>query len=196
MLLTNITRMNRRSERTRARLQTVALDLISRQGFDGTTVAEIAAGADVSHMTFFRHFATKESVLLDDPYDPVLAEAVHAQPSDLPPLERVRRALLAAWAALPEPGESETRARLALVVAHPGLRAAALENNRRTEDALVEALLADGTDRLTARVAAGAVLGALTAALFDWGSDDGGQPLGDRIAQAMAQLAPADGTAR
>jgi len=184
-----------RTERTRARLQSVALDLVTRQGFDATTVAEIATAAGVSHMTFFRYFPTKESVLLDDPYDPLIADAVHAQPTELPALERVRRAILAAWASVPEPGESETRARIALAAAHPGLRAAAVENNRRTEDALVEALLTDGTDRLTARVAAGAVLGALMAALFDWGSDDGGQPLGERIEWALAQLAPTDGGA-
>lgn len=188
--------MTSRAERTRAHLQTVALEVISRRGFDGTTVAEIAEAAGVSHMTFFRHFPTKESVLLDDPYDPVIAEAVRAQPVGLPALERVRRALLDAWAALPEPGESETRARLGLVVAHPGLRAAALENNRRTEDAMVAALLADGCDRLSARVAAGAVLGALTAALFDWGSDDGGQSLSERVEQALEQLAPSPAETR
>jgi len=179
-----------RAERTRAHLRTVALDVISRRGYDGTSVVEIAAAAGVSHMTFFRHFPTKESVLLDDPYDPVIADAVRAQPVELPALERVRRAVLTAWAALPEPGESETRARLALVVAHPGLRAAALENNRHTEDAIVAALQADGSDRLSARVAAGAVLGALMAALFDWGSDDGCQLLGERVERALAQLAP------
>ena len=188
--MTNIQRVISRAERTRAHLQTVALDVISRRGYDGTSVVEIAAAAGVSHMTFFRHFPTKESVLLDDPYDPVIADAVRAQPVELPALERVRRAVLTAWAALPEPGESETRARLALVVAHPGLRAAALENNRHTEDAIVAALQADGSDRLSARVAAGAVLGALTAALFDWGSDDGCQLLGERVERALAQLAP------
>jgi AcrR family transcriptional regulator len=47
------------------------LELFLRDGYDATTVAAIARAAGVSHMTFFRHFPTKESVVLDDPYDPV-----------------------------------------------------------------------------------------------------------------------------
>ncbi len=45
-------------------------------------------------MTFFRYFPTKEDVVLDDPYDPVLAQAVGIQAVDLPALERVRRGLV------------------------------------------------------------------------------------------------------
>src|SRR5665648_542403 len=80
-----------RAERTRARLQACALELFTAQGYDATTVEQIATAAGVSHMTFFRHFPTKESVLLEDPYDPLIGEAVRTQPTDLPPLERVRR---------------------------------------------------------------------------------------------------------
>src|SRR5665648_501600 len=90
-----------RAERTRARLQACALELFTAQGYDATTVEQIATAAGVSHMTFFRHFPTKESVLVEDPYDPLIAEAVRAQPTDLPPLERVRRGLLGAWSAVP-----------------------------------------------------------------------------------------------
>src|SRR5674476_410190 len=92
-----------RAERTRARLQACALELFTAQGYDATTVEQIATAAGVSHMTFFRHFPTKESVLVEDPHDPLIAEAVRAQPTDLPPLERVRRGLLGAWSAVPPP---------------------------------------------------------------------------------------------
>ena len=61
------------------------------------TVDQIAKAVGVSHMTFFRNFPTKESVVFDDPYDPVIAETVAAQPGDLPVLERVRRGILEAW---------------------------------------------------------------------------------------------------
>ena len=57
-------------------LQRSALELFLRDGYDATTVAAIAGAAGVSQMTFFRHFPTKESVVLDDPYDPVIAERV------------------------------------------------------------------------------------------------------------------------
>ncbi|MGV8967497.1 MAG: TetR family transcriptional regulator [Cellulomonas sp.] len=188
--------MTERSERTRATLQARALELFIDRGFDATTVNDIAAAAGVSHMTFFRHFPTKESVLLDDPYDPLLALAVLAEPADLAPLERVRRGLLAAWSAAPEPTDTETRARIAIVAAHPGLRAGIYQNTQRTQDVVVEALVSAGVPRFDAVVGTGACLGALLAALLDWGSDVGGTPLGARITAALALLAPADGRGR
>ena len=101
MLVSNIVlvpgtdpRTSPRALATRRRIQEAALRLFEERGFDGATVADVAAAAGVSHMTFFRHFPTKEDVVLDDPYDPVLAAAVAVQPAGLPPLERVRRGLL------------------------------------------------------------------------------------------------------
>jgi len=90
--------MSDRADRTRGALQRCALELFLRDGYDATTVAAISRAAGVSQMTFFRHLPTKESVVLDDPYDPVIAEWVAAQPVTLPPLERVRRGLVQAWA--------------------------------------------------------------------------------------------------
>ncbi|MBO1750239.1 TetR family transcriptional regulator [Actinotalea sp. BY-33] len=181
--------MTSRTERTRAALQGAALQLFTERGFDHVTVEEVATAAGVSHMTFFRYFPTKEAVVLDDPYDPVLGDAVRAQPAALSPLERVRRALLMAWGTLPEPGEDETRARVALVAGHDGLRAKAWANNQRTQDVLADALVEDGVPPLEAQVAAGACLGALMAALLDWGAGGEGG-LGDRISSALGQLAP------
>ena len=76
MLVSNIHLMSNRADRTRVALQRCALELFLRDGYDATTVAAIARAAGVSHMTFFRHFPTKESVLLDDAYDPIIAAQV------------------------------------------------------------------------------------------------------------------------
>lgn len=175
---------------TRRRLQESALRLFSERGFDEVTVDEIARDAGVSHMTFFRNFPTKEAVVMDDPYDPVIGDAVAAQPPGLSPMERARRGLLAAWESLEPPEASETRQRLLLAAGHPALRAKVWENNTRTEDVIVEALTSTGTPDFEARVAAGAVNGALTAALFDWARNDDGPSLGEHISQALALLSP------
>lgn len=179
-----------RAARTRARLQSAALELFAERGFDATTVEQIAARAGVSHMTFFRYFPTKESVIVEDPYDPLIADAVRAQPTHLVPLERVRRGLLAAWTGAPLDVDDETRQRIAVMAAYPQLRAKAWENTRETERVVVEALTEAGTPRREAAVAAGAVMGAVMAALLDWAETPGetGADLGPAIVGALAQL--------
>jgi AcrR family transcriptional regulator len=57
-------RRERNKQRTRDRIIAVALELCERQGFDETTVEQIADAADVSKRTVNRYFATKEDIIL------------------------------------------------------------------------------------------------------------------------------------
>ncbi|MEV0395279.1 TetR/AcrR family transcriptional regulator [Polymorphospora rubra] len=171
--------------RTRDRLVACALDLFEAQGFEQTTVAQIAARARVSEMTFFRHFAGKEMVVLDDPYDPVIAEAVAAQPTALPPLIRVVRGLRTAFARLDEPADVTTRRRIRVVAASPALRAGMVRSNAATETAIADALIADGVASLPARVAAASVLAALTCALLEWATAEDGTALAAAVTTAL-----------
>lgn len=191
-LVTNI-RLMSRSAATHRRLQETAVRLFAERGFDDVTVEEIAAEVGVSHMTFYRHFPTKVSVLLDDPYDPVIGQMVAATDPDLPALERVRRGLLEAWSHVEEPDDESIRARLLIVTSDDELVAHAWANNRTTERVIADALETTGAPSLEARVAAGAVMGALMAALIHWGEDADSGSLGDRVAQALAHL---EGVAR
>lgn len=179
-----------RSEQTRERLRAAALSLFVEHGFDATTVNQVAAAAGVSHMTFFRHFAAKEDVVLDDPYDEVIVEVVLAQDRRLPALERVRLGIAAAWAALPEPTAAETHARVALISGHRGLMSRAWENNRHTGELVSGALVADGVDPLEAAVATAACLAALMEALLQWGRAPAGRELGPLIQQSLTHLGP------
>jgi AcrR family transcriptional regulator len=181
---------------TRALLQEQAMALFVQQGFDETTVAQIAEAAGVSQMTFFRYFPTKDAVVFDDPYDPVIADLVAAQEPGLPALERVRLGLLAAWSSVPEPTADATREKIRLIAGHPRLAAGVWENNRRTEDLIVQALTRTGVGRIEARVAAGACLGGLTAALLDWASEPGGQELRERMNTALDVMGESGGTVR
>jgi AcrR family transcriptional regulator len=180
-----------KTERTRRRLQEEAIRLFSERGFDNVTVAEVARAAGVSHMTFFRHFPTKESVVLDDPYDPIIGETVARQDPGLPALERVRRGVLEAWQDVEGPPDVMARTKVELAASHPSLRSRVWENNQRTGEVIVAALTDTGTPRFEAAIAAGAVLGALTAALFDW-AEEGSDSLGDLLVGALQLLGPAE----
>jgi AcrR family transcriptional regulator len=149
-----------------------ALDLFERRGYEQTSVADIAAAAGVTEMTFFRHFPTKDRVLLDDPYDAALVEAVASRPLAEQPLSRTVNGLREALSAIPEPGIALVRRRTRVVAATPSLRSAAWRNNQRTEDAVSEQLIADGGDPLEARAAVAAVLAALTTALLWWAGEE------------------------
>lgn len=182
-----------RTEKTKRRLQDEAVRLFSARGYDNVTVEEIAAAAGVSHMTFFRHFPTKVSVLLDDPYDPVIGEMVAATDPDLPAIDRVCLGLRQAWEYIEEPDDEITRARFRILTQRDDIVAAAWANNRETERIIIAALERTGTPSLHARVAAGAVMGAMMAALIDWGEDEGSGALGERVRFALQQLGGVDG---
>ena len=51
--------MSRWKPDARGRLEKAALELYNDQGFDATTVAEIAGRAGLTERTFYRHFADK-----------------------------------------------------------------------------------------------------------------------------------------
>ncbi len=191
MLVTNIGQVSVRG--TRERLQEVALRLIAERGFEATTVEQIARAAGVSHMTFFRHFPTKESVVLDDPFDPALADAVAATPSDLPPLLRACRGLRTAVADLKLPGQEQVRARVRIGASNPTLVAGMWANTVATQDVVAQALTPATQDRpgLEERVAAGASVAALTTAVLAWslGEDDVSLPA--RLVEALDVLDPA-----
>jgi AcrR family transcriptional regulator len=178
-----------RRERTRNELLGRALDLFETQGYEQTSAAEVAAAAGVSEMTFFRHFPSKDRVLLDDPYDAELVTAVAARPLDEAPLARTVNGLRSAWAAVPDPAVDVVRRRTRIVAHTPALRSAVARNNQRTEDAVTEQLVTDGCDQLEARVVASAVLAALTSALLWWAGENHAD-LSNAIDRALATLDP------
>lgn len=179
-------------DRTRARLEQAALELFERQGFEETTVAQIAAAAGVTPMTFFRHFAAKSRVLFDDPYDPLIAAAVADQRSSLDPLTRAARAIRTAWAQLPDLEESVVRRKVRVVAQTPSIAGEMAGNNAATEALIVEALTDDGVPRLPARAAAAAAMAAVTAALLEWGARED-LILGEALLLALETLERHDG---
>ncbi|MEV8561301.1 TetR family transcriptional regulator [Streptomyces sp. NPDC051917] len=88
----------RKKEETRNRLLEGAARLFRERGFEATTVADIAAYANVSVRTFFRYFESKEALLLPDGVEifAYVENALARRPADEEPLDAVCNALLEA----------------------------------------------------------------------------------------------------
>ena len=176
-----------KTQRTRARLMAAAFELFARQGYEQTTVAQIAAAAGVTEMTFYRHFGSKVQLLVDDPYDPLIAKAIGEQPAELPPLIRTVRGIRLAWRRLPITDEEPVRERVAIAAATPSLLPALRASTAATEKAISEQLVADGADPTEAAVAAAAAMAALMTGLIRWAVTDGGA-LGAAVERSLDVL--------
>ncbi|ROP61105.1 TetR/AcrR family transcriptional regulator [Curtobacterium sp. ZW137] len=108
---------------TRERLQAVALRLFAEQGFEQTTVAEIAAAAEVTERTFFRHFADKREVLFagQDDFLALFIDPITAAPADTAPFELIARSLDAAGDYFPHDRRPFSRVRQTIIDAEPSL---------------------------------------------------------------------------
>jgi AcrR family transcriptional regulator len=176
----------RKKAATRQRIQDEAMRLFLEQGYDATTVEQIAAAADVSHMTFFRHFPAKEDVVVTDDYDPLLAELIRARPPEEPPVERVRATILAGLGAVYAQDRETILARARLIQSTPALRARLVDNRRATE-ALLAAGLGD-PEAFETQVLAAACAAALVAAVEEWAAHPDRAELPDVVDRAFTAL--------
>jgi len=156
----------RKKARTRAAIRDQALRLFRKQGYPATTVEQIAEAAEVSPATFYRYFATKEDVILQDDLDVITLAALEAQPPGLPPIAAVRAAVALARSRLTAADRERFRETTALTFAVPEIRARALDEFARTLDVFAAALAKrsgrDPSD-IAVRALAGAVFGVITA---------------------------------
>ncbi|MFJ5265006.1 TetR family transcriptional regulator [Streptomyces sp. NPDC088387] len=184
----------RKKQRTRSTLITAAVELMYSKGYDETTVAEIAAAAEVSTRTFFAYFPTKEDILFadtkqrtEDAVQRVTARLPGEGPSDA--LLRALRETVAGEATAQElAGELASR-RIRLVLSTPALQAGAMRRITSAQRELTEALLAAFPDDLTPAQAAAAV-GALVGALVNTAlTVMPGDPGSDELLEALAAAA-------
>jgi AcrR family transcriptional regulator len=79
----------------RERMVVAAVDLFTEQGYDATTVAQIAERAGVTKSTFFRHFSDKREILTagQETLSQLLTEGIAAAPSAASPLQAVASGL-------------------------------------------------------------------------------------------------------
>jgi AcrR family transcriptional regulator len=176
----------RKKTETRDRIRASALRLFGEQGYDATTVEQIAAGAGVSHMTFFRYFPAKEDVVLSDSYDPLIAEALAGTPASWPVIRRIRTVLAEGLKQVYDTDRDTLLAQNKLIVATPALRDRLWADQLRTQELILKAL---GDSRFPTRVMVAACLAAASTAIVTWVENDGTPELPDLIEQAFDTLA-------
>ncbi|MBP0458364.1 TetR family transcriptional regulator [Streptomyces montanisoli] len=184
----------RKKQRTRDDLMRAALELFTTQGYEATTVDEIADAVEVSQRTFFRYFASKEDVAFGvaSLMEGQFVEQLRLRPAGEDPILAMRRAVACAWELMGETIEEVAPVELVMrayrmIESTPALLSAALRRGSETEDEIVGIIAArehlDVESDPRPRVAVAAVCGVMRMAGRVWG-----QPGHETSVEALAAL--------
>jgi AcrR family transcriptional regulator len=174
----------------RVRLVHAALDLFTEQGYDATTVNEIADRAGLTKTTFFRHFSDQREVLFagQDVHARLLVDAITAAPVAATPLEAVGAALDAITATFTD-DRREFSARLRLVIAgNSELQERAAFKRGGLAGAMTDALHQRGVSEPTASLAAELGIRAFYGAFDAWADLTSQQAFTDLARRALDDL--------
>ncbi|WP_157987388.1 TetR/AcrR family transcriptional regulator [Jiangella endophytica] len=184
----------RRHLATRGEIVEAGLRLFDERGYDAVTMEQIASAAGVSRRTLYRHFPTKDRILLDLPVEwmTMWDEVVDDVEADLPARAVIERAARVIGERL---DAESTRIRTAwrIIDAVPALEAAFLANPAwiaRVVTVFEDPARGAALDRRTAVVVAGAYLGALDAAMMHWAAGGGDGTVTDAVELILDRLAP------
>jgi AcrR family transcriptional regulator len=153
----------RKQQETRSTLRRIAMELFEERGYDAVSIAEIAVAANVSKMTVFNYFPTKEDLVVAPMEEHVddFSSVVRDRQAGVPVVAALRAHFLERLAAFdPVSGLNDTPHIMAsqrLVMRTPALLPRLLAFHFHTERGLAEALEKDA-DPLTARLAAGMIM--------------------------------------
>ncbi|HEY1652933.1 MAG TPA: TetR family transcriptional regulator [Acidimicrobiales bacterium] len=175
---------------SRGRLEHAAMELYSDQGFDKTTVEEIAGRAGLTERTFFRHFADKREVLFGGAgaLQEFLVTHVLEAPESLAPIEAIAAALMETGSAIFDERREFARTRQAIVTASVELRERELIKLATLASALALALRRRGVSDPSASLAAEAGVAAFRVAFEAWVEDTTAKPLAQFIRESVDAL--------
>jgi AcrR family transcriptional regulator len=177
----------RKKQKTRDSIQRTALRLFERQGYEETTIEQIAAAVEISPSTFFNYFPTKEDVVLYDAYDPMAIQLFLERPKDEPLNVGLRR-VLEGLAETFQRDEQMILARGRLFLEVPELRARIWDEVERTQVLLAQ-MLAERTGRrpddFELRVTVRVVTSAVFEATIEWMRSNGRHGLVEMVNRAL-----------
>lgn len=181
----------RKKIETLHRMQEEALRLFDEQGYEATTIEQIAEAAGVSPSTFYRYFPTKEDVVVQDEYDPVLAAVIERQPEGTPALAAVRATLAELFAEFAPEDVERIYRRVRMILQVPALLGRQFQQSMVTQRLLAEGMAARygrPADDLEVRNFTAAVVAAWTTAIISWVERGGEEDLPAVIDRCLAHL--------
>jgi AcrR family transcriptional regulator len=184
----------RKKARTREALRAHALRLFEAQGYEATTLEQVAAAAEVSPRTLYRYFPTKEDLLVRDDYDPLLIRLLVVRPAAEPDLVAIRNALVEGLGYLDAEAEAAVAARTRMALGIPALEARMWAEQMRTAQDLAVALAERAgavEPTLAHRVAAAGALSALVIGIRAWLDDGTREPLAVWVRRSLDALVAA-----
>ncbi|MGI5377861.1 TetR/AcrR family transcriptional regulator [Streptomyces sp. CA-251387] len=181
----------RKKIKTRTAIRTATYALIKEQGYDATTIEQIAERAEVSPSTVFRYFPTKEDIVLTDEYDPLMLQELRARPAGESWMDSVRHVMHKAIDAMMAESPEVIRVRAHLAVQVPAIRSRMVESMSET-GRLLRAALAERSglapDSLEVRVYAMSLVGGLMEANMSWAENGFEDDLHDMVDRALDVL--------
>ncbi|MFD8590565.1 TetR family transcriptional regulator [Streptomyces sp. NPDC059637] len=184
----------RKKIKTRRAIRRAARLLFEQQGYEATTVEQIAEAAEISPSTFFRYFPAKEDVLLGDGYEPLVEAALRDRPAGEPLAESVRQALLQQLRLQLAQDPEETLQFLRIAQRVPAVRnrmAGTSAAAGRSLARVVAERAGRPADDLQTRLLVSAFLAAWHEALLDWAETGSHEELPDLLDRTLALLTDA-----
>lgn len=180
--------MSRWAPDARERLETAALDLFVENGYEETTVAQIADRAGLNRATFFRHFTDKREVLFggEDRLAALFADAIRDAPAGVTPAGCLRAAFEAADAVMTPEQRAKAAQRVRVLAASVEVQERGLLKHARMARALSAALRERGAGEAAARLAAEVAMLAFSMAVERWLS--GGGSFAAHATAALSEL--------
>jgi AcrR family transcriptional regulator len=180
----------RKKAKTKIAIQHHAVRLFREQGYAATTVEQVAEAAEVSPSTVFRYFPTKEDLVVNDDYDPVIFAAFKAQPPELNLIQAWRAAIREAFTQMTSDDIETQLDRGRLLLSVPELWGATLHGTQETLE-IITRLSADRVGRSpedpSVQTTVGAIFGVLLTAALNWVKTEDPKVI-DTLDTAMKQL--------
>jgi AcrR family transcriptional regulator len=184
--------MGRWEPGARERLVVAAVDLFTEQGYDATTVAQIAERAGVTKSTFFRHFPDKRELLVagQETLSRLLAEGITEAPANATPLQAVAAGLERASAAMNSVSRDLAPRLKAAIAASAELQERDALKSVSLATAMTTALIARDVPQPTAALAGELGVLAFKRGYAEWSSGDCGREdmLAGHVLAALDEL--------